>query len=149
MSDYFISFIPMEPDYVPELEIAKQIENIIIADCVQISFDISNIILFADAGRNLESISCPFCKADLNEWWGNAMESAYSKGGGFINLRIQTPCCIRLCSLNNLTYHFPQGFYKAKLTIEPILQHKLNTGDICQELKRISGVLWQAIHTRQ
>ena len=149
MSDYYISFIPSEPNYVPSSEITKQIESIAIddRDCSQRSFEVNHIILFADAGENVESISCPFCKADLLEWWGEAMSSAYSGDDGFINLIAQTPCCNQSCSLNDLIYYFPQGFYKTKLTIEPTLQHQLDTEDICQKLKKISGVQWRTIHT--
>ena len=148
MSDYYISFIPTEPSYVPDSKIAKQIEGIVIDDCVQRYFETSNIILFADAGENFESISCPFCEADLQEWWGNAMGIAYSGNDGFINLIAQTPCCNQPCSLNDLIYYFPQGFYKTKLTIEPTLQHQLNTENICQSSEEISGVQWRTIHTR-
>ena len=148
MSDYYISFIPVEPSYVPDSETAQRIRGIAIDNCVQRSFETSDIILFADAGENFESISCPLCKADLQEWWGNAMDSAYSDDEGFINLIAQTPCCNRSCSLNDLVYCFPQGFYKTKLTIEPTPQQQLNTENICQSLEGISGVQWRTIHTR-
>lgn len=147
MSDYHISFIPEEPSYAPNPEVAKQIEDIAIDDCTQRSFEVNSIVLFADAGQNLESISCPFCKADLQEWWGEAMNSAYSGDDGFTNLIAQTPCCKHSCSLNDLIYCYPQGFYRAKLTIEPTPQHQLNTEGICQKLKEISGVQWRTIHT--
>ena len=147
MSDYNISFIPEEPGYVPEPEIAKQIEDIEINDCALRTFEVSNIILFADAGENFESVSCPFCKADLMDWWGGAMDSAYSDDDGFIDLTAQVPCCKQLCSLNDLIYCYPQGFYKTKLTIEPTLQHRLEVEDVCQKLRDISGVQWRAVHT--
>ena len=146
MSDYYVSFIPVNPNYVPVLHVANQIENLIINHAQGI-LEINNIVLLAHAGENLESISCHLCKADLKEWWGDAMDSAYSKENGFVELIIQTPCCHQTCSLNDLDYYFPQGFYKTKLTFEPN-QRQLDTKLICQRLMELSALQWRVIHTR-
>jgi len=148
MSDYYISFIPEEPNYVPDSKMVEEIKGMAIEDCVQQYFEVSDVMHFADAGENLESIACPFCKADLQEWWGGAMDLAYSGESGFTNLVTVVPCCNQSCSLNDLVYHFPQGFYKVKLTIEPTPDYQVSIEDVCDKLKEVSGMQWRVIHTR-
>lgn len=149
MSDYYISFIPKQPDYISDTQIIQQIENLKFEknDVQRTKLEISEITLFAHCGSNLETIFCPFCKSDLMEWWGKAMSEASSDGKSFDNLSIQTPCCNNLSSLNDLEYHFDQGFYKTIFTIIPQAEHHLIAEDISLQLEKISGVLWRIIHT--
>ena len=66
-------------------------------------------VQFIDAGENLESLNCPWCGRSIDiEWWTICMEEAWSTG--FEDLRFPTECCDAITSLNDLRYHFPQGF---------------------------------------
>ena len=40
--------------------------------------------------ENWEGVLCPFCNADLEDWWGDAMASAHVDGG-FPDLAVATP----------------------------------------------------------
>ena len=35
MSDYYISFIPEEPNYIPDSKVVEEIKGVAIEDCVQ------------------------------------------------------------------------------------------------------------------
>lgn len=63
---------------------------------------------FFDCGGNFEGIFCPFCKKDVSDWWGDAMGRWWR--GDHSLLAIETPCCRRVTSLNDLDYVSPQGF---------------------------------------
>ena len=152
MSDFYVNFIPEKPNY----ELDEQIINLIkslswYGDNVKII--VNEQVEFADAGANFERVSCPFCDTDLMGWWGEAMNKAYSKEDGFINLDIVTPCCYKNTTLNNLNYYFPQGFYKTMISMEPyhiknIIQvnQDLQKEAICQELSKITNIKWRIIN---
>lgn len=142
MSDTIRSFIPCEPFFRPTAEQCEAIQaamprhmRLVLADCVQ----------FADAGANFESVSCPFCDADLMGWWGSAMDAAYTKATRHFQLDIKTPCCGRATSLNDLRYNFPQGFYSAMLTAAPNEGALGDEDTIRQKLHTITGVPWRMI----
>jgi hypothetical protein len=69
----------------------------------------SDIPEFFHCGSNFESVFCPFCQTDIVEWWGKAMD-AWNEGRDRRRLTVQTPCCGRATSLNDLDYVEPQGF---------------------------------------
>jgi len=145
MSDYFIRFIPENIDTKLSWDEIKQIEKmnwcgnspkIIINEKIQ----------FADAGQNFESVRCPSCKANLMEWWGSAMSSAYSEEHGFVDLEITTPCCNMTTSLHRLEYSFPQGFYKIMIEVTPELDSQIAAERIADDLLDITGGSWRIIH---
>lgn len=96
MSDHFLRFIPKDPAFVLDQ-----------AD--EVSVEATESVQFVDAGSNFESLSCPLCTADLDiEWWTESMERAFV--GKLPELGVETPCCNRRTSLNDLDYVWPQGF---------------------------------------
>ena len=74
----------------------------------EIELHVSELPRFFDCGSNFESVFCPFCEAEVMEWWGDALDR-WSKGDQR-DLAVATPCCGRETSLNDLDYVAPQGF---------------------------------------
>ena len=147
MSDYYIRFIPDAPYYeLNSNEIADIKSFVWYGDNVQIN--VSATLLFADAGANFESVNCPFCKTDLMDWWGGAMNEAYSNNEGFTDINIFTPCCNRATTLHNLDYFFDQGFYKSIVEIKPELIHSIDDKQICEQLRGVTNTSWRVIHNR-
>ena len=145
MSDYFIRFIPEnisrtlcreEIDRIKEINWDGNIPKFISNDNIR----------FADAGQNFESVVCPSCKENLMEWWGSAMNFAYSYDYGFANLEVVTPCCTTRTTLHSLEYNFPQGFYRTMIEIMPILHSKAMPDEIANSLFAITGESWRIIH---
>jgi hypothetical protein len=65
---------------------------------------------FFYAGENAGSIFCPFCETVLEyDWWSNALNRWYESKDRRV-LSIETPCCHRPTSLNDLDYDGPEGF---------------------------------------
>jgi len=152
MSDFFTTLIPEDPRYLlDELKIAK-INNLSWFGN-KITISVNENVQFADAGSNFEHVSCPLCKTDLMEWWGGAMDEAYSEKNGFSDLRTITPCCHKETSLNDLDYYFPQGFYTSAIEMQPFSHHdvcidsqELHYEMICQELFKITNKKWRIIN---
>ena len=146
MSDCIKRFIPDNPNY----RLSKNTINVIqsfnwYGDNVVI--EVNDIIKFADSGSNFESVSCPFCKFDLMNWWGNAMNKAYSDENGFTNLEIITPCCGKATTLHDLNYNFPQGFYKTIIEIQVFDDNSIDTKNICNQLFITTNENWRVINT--
>jgi hypothetical protein len=85
MSDYSIRFIPEKINIILSLDELTEIEALNWAGNT-LNVIVNNKILFADAGQNFETVNCPYCKSNLMECWGNAMNSAFSEEYGFIDL---------------------------------------------------------------
>ena len=145
MSDYFVSYIPCDPYFTPTENHTRQLASILIPDCETI-LEIEEAVSFADAGTNFERVTCPNCHNNILDWWPGAMNSAYTPGKGFSKLSISTPCCGYKSTLNDLIYHFPQGFYRTRILTKPDIHVQINTDKVCAELKEITGVAWRAIH---
>ena len=154
MSDFWICFIPEDPKYMLDTDGIKIIKEF--PWCQDnVAIVVSDIIQFADAGANFESVICPVCKCDLHGWWGGAMDGAYSSGAGFINLDIATPCCHNNTTLNGLDYNFPQGFYSSIIEMRPdchadVVQipQELHKDVICQDLFQTTNQKWRVIYKR-
>ena len=146
MANYFIRFIPENI----ELSLNESKINLIRnlkwkGHRPQV---ISNdVIKFADAGQNFETVKCPFCCVDIMEWWGSAMDDAYSGNKGFVNLDVTMPCCASKTSLHTLDYNFPQGFYKAMVEINATVDD-LDANEISQNLLSITREKWRVVHSR-
>ena len=116
MSDYVIKIIPLDP----YAHIAsKNVQQAV--DFLKRSFEDVSVVthetpVFVDCGENLEKINCPSCGAEMDfGWWQESMSEAYAKD--FVSLEIETPCCRRVSSLNELEYYFPCGFACIELDI--------------------------------
>ena len=111
MSDHYLRLVPADPRWRAAPEAAKAATRIL-AEMLPAAEDIrahhEDGVVFYDAGSNTERIACPACGADLDDWWGDAMEKAYATG--FRDLTVVTPCCAAKSSLNDLVYVWPAAF---------------------------------------
>lgn len=63
---------------------------------------------FFDCGENFESVFCPFCRTDIQEWWGDAI-GRWFESDDRTALSVEMPCCGGTTTLNDLDYVWPQG----------------------------------------
>ena len=119
MSDSYYKLIPTIPDYVPDVRARRAALarlRVFVPDAQAVSAEVREHVEFVPAMGNYETVSCPSCGAVLDDnWWVQAMETAYGEQG-FADLRVTVPCCGAATSLNDLTYHFPQGFARFVLS---------------------------------
>lgn len=80
----------------------------LLSDSPKCKLEIDDSPIFFDCGGSLEYVRCPFCKADLDTVWNDWMQRWYE--GDHNQLGIETPCCSKLTTLNDLDYKSPQGF---------------------------------------
>jgi hypothetical protein len=119
MSEYYYKLIPTIPDYVPDdgaREGARERFEAFVGNAAGVNVEVQEHVEFVDCMGNFESVSCPLCGTLLDDdWWGQAMDAAYGEHG-FVDLRVTVPCCGAATSLNDLMYHFPQGFARFVLS---------------------------------
>jgi hypothetical protein len=118
MSDYYYKLIPTIPDYVPAG--ARGRARVRFASFVGhaegVSAEVRERVEFVPAMGNFETVSCPGCGTQIDDqWWVWVMDAAYGERG-FADMRVTVPCCGATTSLNDLTYHFPQGFARFVLS---------------------------------
>lgn len=138
MTVTYLRLIPDDPYYVPPTQaqsVAQQELSQLLPKAAEISTTVSDTAKFVDQGENFESVSCPFCDNDLEEWWKDAMNEAYKTL--FENLTIVLPCCHQQTSLNDLHYQFPAGFSRFVLSARNPDSYDLATG----ELEQIGTIL--------
>jgi hypothetical protein len=80
-------------------------------------YDVWNIpgTAFIDPGENWSGVRCPACGADIEDWWGAAMDAAALPDGCFDSLAVTTPCCSAPTDLNALDYVWAAGFARYSL----------------------------------
>jgi hypothetical protein len=104
--------LPADPLAVPakdRAEAAVKLLQNLRPEAQEIELHFSDTPEFVYCGSNFESVFCPFCQTDIFEWWGHEMD-AWSEAGDRRKLAVETPCCGRVTSLNDLDYVEPQGF---------------------------------------
>ena len=120
VSDHFITFVPVDPLFLPsELRILSALDlahNLFpAADAIE-EIRSDGVRLF-DAGSDLTRVLCPACRQQLpTEWWKRSMDSDYIPTG-FQLERLMLPCCGATTTLNDLGYEWPQAFGKFGLRI--------------------------------
>ena len=119
MSSNWLSFIPLDPNQVPDVAARREVLELyrsFVPRADEVEERVSAAPEFVGAGPNLERITCPVCGRQIEfEWWGAAMNNAYSVGYGFTNLMVNVPCCGEHLSLNDLQYDWPAGFARFEL----------------------------------
>lgn len=119
MPDYYYELIPTIPDYVPDAaarERAHERFASFVGNAAGVTMEVREHVEFVPCMGNFESVSCPVCGTMLDDgWWLRAMDAAYGERG-FVDLRVTMPCCGAATSLNDLNYHFPQGFARFVLS---------------------------------
>lgn len=114
MSIHNVVLFPVDPLFVPDPEKQQRAADFL-RDCLEplndVTVETTEGVQFIHGFENHEGVDCPLCKADLEDWWGDAMEQAWDhEREGFGDLSCSTPCCGRLTSLNDLAYRWPAGF---------------------------------------
>lgn len=113
MSDHWIAIIPRNPHFVPaddRIAAGEEYLKSLAPESEEISSSVDAGVMFRDCGENLESIQCPKCQADLDqEWWSEALSEDEGEAG-FKLATYLLPCCRKKATLNELVYHFDQGF---------------------------------------
>jgi hypothetical protein len=79
-------------------------------DAQDAELHVGDVPEFFYCGSNDQNVFCPFCEAVLDhDWWSNAM-NRWWKSEDRRALSVETPCCHRKTTLNDLDYDAPQGF---------------------------------------
>ncbi len=142
MSDTYLRIIPNDPRCVPSA-LARERALGVLQRAVPLADDIAGQVTpevrFVDCGDNFETVRCPYCGADVGEWWSVAMEMGHEQH--FRDLRATTPCCGRHTSLNELVYSWPAGF--ARYSLEAL---NPGVGSLSETLvKRLEDALGAAV----
>jgi hypothetical protein len=111
VSDDWLIVLSVDPLAVPAKERAEAALEVLRtlrpkADEHELHF--SEAPQFFDCGGNYQTVFCPFCEADIGGWALNAI-GAWWESADRRDLSLDTPCCGRRTSLNDLDYQWPQG----------------------------------------
>lgn len=135
MSDTVLRYVPTDPHWQPTPEAAAKAVSLLEtiaprADEVKSRFE--DEVRFFDPGENWSGVECSACGADAGDWWGRAMDAAYT--GGFKDLETVAPCCGKTVSLNELRYVWPAAFGRFALELR-----NPETADTSEEQDRAVG----------
>ena len=148
MSDTYLRLIPTDPKFAPTPDERTAAETILrkFVPGADVTSRISHDVEFVDAGENSETIRCPFCETELGQnWWASAMNAAYETR--FTDLGVETPCCRRQTTLNDLRYEMPAGFARFVLeAANPNLSEA--PAKLTSELELLLGVNFSTVWTR-
>jgi hypothetical protein len=118
MSDNWIGLIPEDPRFVPDAAKQRRARDRfaeIAPHAEEIEIKVSEKVQFYNCGGNFERIRCPSCESEIPvSWWKDRMNEDYD-GEGFTLATYATPCCGAGCTLHELVYDWPQGFYRFAL----------------------------------
>jgi len=151
MSLTILHIIPADEKYLPNISQAEMILNFIERSNrlnLKVEYEDNGIIRFYDCGENFEKVTCPCCGKNLDiEWWQDEMDRTAESE--FSDLRIITPCCSVISSLNELNYCFPQGFARFAININDYENDKfIIDKSFLSQLELYSGVSWKVIISR-
>jgi hypothetical protein len=147
MSDNWITLIPEDPRFIPELVKQSQARERfaeIAPEAAEIEIKVCDKIEFFDCGANFERILCPSCGAEIPvAWWQDRMDEDY--GNGFMLASYATPCCGAQNTLQELVYEWPQGF--GRFAIDAMNPNIGKLEDRCKhELEQILGTKLRVIY---
>jgi hypothetical protein len=111
MSDTWLIVFPTDPLATPSEERCEAAFDLICAlrpEAEDPELHVSDSPEFFDCGGNFEAVFCPFCAAEVTPWWMEQMDRWWE--GDHHSLAVETTCCGRTTSLNDLDYRWPQGF---------------------------------------
>lgn len=111
MSDNWLQYVPRDPGYRPDPDMAEQARRLLAswlprAQSVKARFE--GTITFYHPMGNWSGVCCPSCGSDAEPWWDEALSRAFETE--FTNLQINAACCGALVSLNELNYLWPAAF---------------------------------------
>lgn len=111
MSSYYTKVIPADSFHrLEEVQLQKAAD--LLLDrlwAMEVKINRSEAPVFIDCGGFLEEIRCPFCGADVFDFWVGEMNTKCA-GAGFRDLTATLPCCGRKTTLDLLEYKAPCGF---------------------------------------
>jgi hypothetical protein len=148
MSDNWLILIPESPEFVPSKDArdrALALFRKIAPQADEIKVELSDRPRFIDCGVNLETISCPGCKQELDmEWWNDWMSTEFDEG--FPLKPKALPRCGIEGSPNDLVYDWRQGFARFSLkAMNPDIEDL--SADVGREFETILGCgirkIWQ------
>ncbi|MFJ2167895.1 hypothetical protein [Streptomyces griseofuscus] len=124
MSITLLHLIPKDPHFSPASaasEAAQAQLQQLVPEALG-GYDVWDIpsAAFIDPGENWCGVRCPVCGSDIEDWWGNAMDTAALPDGYFDSLAVTVPCCSAQTDLNALDYVWAAGFARYSLvTTDP------------------------------
>jgi hypothetical protein len=149
VADYYLRLIPADPELVPPEKAREEARAALegwLHRAEHVTETVTEDVRFVDPGKNLERILCPACGAAIDRrWWEDAL--AISKLKSFRNLRVTTPCCRAVSSLNDLDYEWPAGFARFVLEASNPNVSEL-PGQQLRSLSRILGCKLRQIWSR-
>jgi hypothetical protein len=149
MSDNWITLIPEDPRFVPDLgrqiRAKKRFAELATA-AHEINIKVSDAVEFFDCGGNCERILCPECGCEVAvDWWQERMSEDYD--AGFRLAVYSLPCCLAEKNLHELSYEWPQGFGRFALdAMNPNIGRLTEVNR--QEFEQILGTPLRVIYKR-
>lgn len=133
MSTNILYVIPRDPNYIPAAGSYREAESLLrrfVGAAEGVFAEVETEVEFFHPGEFLERISCPFCGKDLQEWWHDAMNTAFRTHFG--DLSTTVPCCQRKTSLNAIHYNRDAGFARFSIKAEYPRQPTLDAIELAQ-----------------
>jgi hypothetical protein len=119
MSDNWMIVIPVDPLAVPPKERAEAAFALLTTmrpEAEEPELYLSDQPEFFHCGSNFGNVFCPFCAAEIREWWSKPID-AWWKSADRRDLAVETPCCGRATTLNDLDYVCVQGMACVAVTL--------------------------------
>lgn len=114
-------------------------------DAEEVELKSTRYVDFYDCGENFEKVCCPTCKRKLSmDWWSKCMETD-AKANGYRLAEYELPCCGAKHDLNELIYHYQQGFAKFALDAMNPNTRRLKKKHLT-ELEEILGIALLVIY---
>ena len=103
MSDNWLQFVPVDPQFLPSAdaaEVARRLLAEFAPDSESVTASFKDHIEFFHPMGNWSGVECPSCGADAEPWWLEAMQNGAETH--FENLLVTAPCCGARVSLNEV-----------------------------------------------
>lgn len=111
MSDNWLQFVPIDPQFLPSAEAAEGARRLLasfVPDSESVTASFKDHVEFFHPMGNWSGVGCPSCGAEAESWWEDAMRN--SAETQFQDLFVTAPCCGSRVSLNELRYLWPAAF---------------------------------------
>ena len=146
MSDHFLVVIPVDP----KAALPDNAQDLRSALAEMAETDEARVkdygkLQFIDAGENFERVACPVCAAEISkDVWRDWMDGDWHGEEGFHLHSHVTSCCQEDVTLNQLVYHFPQGFARWFVSARNSGRGPLTSEELSR-LEAVAGLRLKAI----
>jgi hypothetical protein len=133
MSVFTLQLIPRDPEYVPPSSTHRTAEQLLlrfVGEAEKVEAGTTEEVTFFHPGMNWMGVRCPFCDAELEDWWKGAMDEAFLSR--FTELGVTVPCCQCPTSLNDLKYVWDAGFSRFFLKARYPKRSKLSATELAE-----------------